>query len=528
MAKEREILRLHFEGESQRDICAALKVGHSRVSTLILAARAIGISWEAAGIMDDSAIASLLLPDQTRESSYAKPNFKRLAKELERPSVTRKLLWSQYCSNISDENTALYGYAQFCKLFDEYLMSSKATMRLTHEPGRRCFYDWAGQVAHVTDDITGAEHKAYLFVACLPFSAYTFVYAFPSMEQRHWIAGHILSFEFFKGVPAILVPDNCSTATDRSPIYTILINDTYREFASYYASAVVPARVRRANDKALVESAVLIAERQILAPLRDEKFFSFAELNEAIATRVAIINEAPFQKRPGSRLSVFCEKEASCLKPLPPIRFELAEYKVAKCSIDYHVQVDSQRYSVPHRLIGKKLEVRLTEREVKIYEGRDEVASHKRLYGQKGQYSTIRDHMPASHQNYDNDWSPERFLRWADGIGSATRWVIEYVLAAKVVAEQAFVPCMNILNLARKGKRELLEEACVQIQAREGIPSYTAVKNTMAAIKTTKDIAGASELFFGEQKTTDGLGGAGLTRGSGYYSIGSEDNDDDK
>jgi transposase len=528
MAKEREILRLHFEGESQRDICAALKVGHTRVSALISATRAIGISWEAVGIMDDKDIKSLLLPDQTRESAYAQPDFKRLAKELERPSVTRKLLWSQYCSNISDERTAHYGYAQFCKLFDEYLMSSRAIMRLTHEPGKRCFYDWAGQVAVVTDDITGAEHKAYLFVACLPYSAYTFVYAFPSMEQRHWIAGHILSFEFFKGVPAILVPDNCATATDRSPIYTILINDTYREFATYYESAVVPARVRRANDKALVESAVLIAERQILAPLRNEKFFSFADLNDAIATRVAIINETPFQKRAGSRLSVFLEEECTCLKPLPPERFELAEYKVAKCSIDYHVQVDSQRYSVPYRLIGRKLEVRLTEREVKVYDGREEVAVHKRLYGQKGQYSTVREHMPASHQNYDNDWSPERFLRWAEGVGPATRWVIEYVLVTKAVAEQAFVPCMNILNLAKRGKRELLEEACTQIQTREGIPSYTAVKSTMAAIKTTKDLAGVSELFFGEQKTSDGLGDAGLTRGSDYYSIGGEDDDDDK
>ena len=265
MASEREILRLHFDGMSQREICAALKVGHTRVSGLVKAARALEIGWEAVGIMGDDDIRDLLLPKATRDNKYAQPDFERLAKELMRPGVTRKLLWSTYCSNITDKETPPYQYSQFCLLFDEYLTTSKATMRLVHEPARRCFIDWAGLCATVWDEILGSAHKAYLFVACLPYSAYMFVHAFPNMEQRYWLEGHMLAFEAFGGVPAILTPDNCATATDRAPIYTTLINETYRDFATYYQSAVVPARVRRSNDKALVESSVLIAERQILA-----------------------------------------------------------------------------------------------------------------------------------------------------------------------------------------------------------------------------------------------------------------------
>ena len=521
MAKEREILRLHFEGMSQREICAALKVGHTRVSELVRAVRQAQIGWKAVGVMDDGDICALLLPSLTRESTYAKPDFENLAKELIRPGVTRKLLWNTYCSNITDKNTPPYQYAQFCRLFDEHLKTSKAVMRLHHEPGKRCFIDWAGMCATVWDEVLGSSMKGYLFVACLPYSAYMFVYAFPSMEQRYWLEGHMLAFEFFGGVPAIITPDNCSTATDRSPIYTTLINETYRDFATYYQSAVVPARVRKSNDKALVEASVLIAERQILAPLRDERFFTFNDLNTAIAMRLDVINETPFQRREGSRLSVFLEEEKSSLKPLAPRRYEMVEHRRAKVSLDYHIQVDSQRYSVDYRLIGKTLEVRLTESTVRIFDGTKEVALHTRLHGRKGQYATSKEHMPPAHQHYNDSWSPERFTSWAANIGPGTVWAIESVLASRAVVEQAFVPCINILNLARKGKRELLEAACQEIRTRQGSPTYSSVKNTMAAITTSRKLStGITEAENAVLK--DSLKDAGLTRGASYYTIGGD------
>lgn len=515
MAKEREILRLHFEGMSQRDICTALKCGHSKANGLIAAARRAGITWEAVSIMDDADICDLLFPRDTGPQRFAQPDFESLAKELSSTGVTRKLLWYEYCTNISKAGTVPYGYAQFCRLFDRYLKASSATMHLSHESGQRMFVDWAGPTFEVVDHITGEVMKAWLFVACLPYSDIIFAKAFPDTRQNSWLEGHMDAFEYFGGVPFIIVPDNCATATDRSAIYLTIINEQYYEFAAYYQSAIVPARVRKSNDKALVESAVLICERNILAPLRHERFFSIAELNDAIAERLEAINDAPFQKREGSRREVFYSEEHDQLKALPNRRYEAAEYKKVKVSADYHVSIDAMRYSVPYNLIGETLEARITTSEVRILRGLEEVASHRRLYGKKGQYSTEREHMPKKHQEADITWTPERFERWAQGIGPSVAEVIKCVLASKTIVEQTFVPCINILGLAKGGRSELLECACKEVLGRNGWPTYTLIKNTMAAIKARSNTKASFETEAGRNQ----LGDAGCVRGADFYSI---------
>jgi transposase len=325
MAKEKEILRLHYEGMSQRDIYVALRSGHTRVNALIAEATKASITWEAVSVMDDSDIRTLLSPESERQSNFAEPDFEKLTKELLSPGVTRKLLWHDYCTNISELDKVPYGYAQFCRLFERHLKVNGAKMHLNHEPGQRMFVDWAGKNFEVTDALSGLISRAWLFVACLPYSDIIFAKAYPDMKQNSWQDGHISAFEYYDGVPYIIVPDSCATATNRSSIYLTLINDRYYEFAAYHSTAIVPARVKRSNDKALVESAVLICERQILAPLRHERFFSIAELNEAIPKRLEAINDTPFQKRDGSRSSVFIAEEKRLLKPLPSERYESAE-----------------------------------------------------------------------------------------------------------------------------------------------------------------------------------------------------------
>jgi transposase len=522
MPKEREILRLYNEGLSQRDICAALRCGHTTASRLITAAKDAGVTWEAACVMDDTDIRTLLLPRDSHTSGFAQPDFEHLSKELALPGVTRKLLWHEYCTNISDSGTAPYGYAQFCRLFDRHLKVNGATMHLKHEPGQRMFVDWAGDHAEVVDGITGSVSKAWLFVACLPYSAIIFARAYLDMKQASWLDGYMAAFEYFGGVSSIVVPDHCATATDRSSIYITLINERYYEFAAYYQTAIVPARVRRANDKALVEASVLICERNILAPLRHERFFSISDLNEAIAQRLEAINEAPFQKREGSRLSIFDAEEKGMLKALPPERYEIAEWKKAKVGADYHVCVETMRYSVSHRLIGETLDIRVSASEVKVFKNHEAVACHRRLYGKKGQYSTLREHMPKKHQEADIAWTPERFTRWAAEVGDATLCVIRQVLASRAIVEQAFVPCLNILGLAKRGRRALLESACAEIAARGAYPTYSLVKNTMAAIKTRGEMLPRPDAT----PKDDHLGDVGRIRGAGYYRIRKDDGDD--
>jgi transposase len=526
MAKEKDILRMHFEGFSQRDICAALKCGHSKVNSVIAAARKAGFTREAMpGIKDDDAVLLPTPPVNRSKANYAAPDFERLAKELGKPDVTRKLLWYEYCTDLSGGNLVPYQYSQFCRLFDEHLMATKATYRIKHEPGKRMFVDWAGSLGHITDAITGEILDVNIFVACLPYSAMVYAEGFMDMKQPSWTSAHIHAFEAFGGVPAIIVPDNTKTATVRSPIYTTLINPRYDELAAHYGCAVIPARSRRPNDKALVEHGVNVVEKSVLATFRNSTFFTLSELNDAIARKVGQVNAAPFQRRPGSRLEIFEAEEKEHLRPLPHTRFELPVYKTAKVSPDYHVQVETMRYSVSYTLIGKTCDIRLTAERVDIMHGKQLVATHRRLYGRKGQYSTFKEHMPAAHAAYDAKWTPERYQRWADSIGPATRSVIDRVLNGKQIVEQAFVPCMNILGLAKKGRRPLVEEACMSLTGSGQMPTYSLVKNTMDAIKAKRRVSGTVTAGLHDGRP-DTLGDAGYVRGSGYYSAG-KGNDDD-
>jgi transposase len=516
MTKERQILQMHFDGFSQRDICTALKCGHTRVSNLVEAVRRTDVSREAIAGMDDTDVIDLLTPPKAnRRQSYAQPDFEKLAKELERPDVTRKLLWYEYCSDISDDALIPYQYAQFCKLFDNHLAVTKATYRIRHVPGKRMFVDWAGSFGHITSAVTGEVLDIPIFVACLPYSARLYAEGFMDMKQASWTTAHIHAFEYFGGVPAILVPDNTKTATVKAPIYTTLINERYHELANHYGCAVIPARVRKPNDKALVENGVNIVEKSVLAALRNEVFFTLAELNEAVLARIDAINAAPFQRRPDSRDVVFLSEEKSCLRPLPPTRFEPFETRTAKVSADYHVQADTMRYSVPYKLIGQTLGIRMTTGRVEVSHGGEVVAIHERLHGRKGQYSTLKEHMPPAHQAYDAEWTPERFERWADSMGPATRSVIDTVIRSKAIVEQAFVPCMNILNLARRGRRSLLEKACQDVMEHNLACTYSAVKNTMEAMRSKRN--GKAKALVGDV-AKDKLGSAGMVRGAGYYS----------
>jgi hypothetical protein len=326
-------------------------------------------------------------------------------------------------------------------------------------------------------------------------------------------------------VPPIVVPDNTKTAVTRSPAYTVLINASYDELATHYGFAVIPARPRKPNDKALVENAVNIVERSVLAALRGRTFFALDELNDAIAEKVDQINAAPFQRRPGTRLEIFDEEERPLLRPLPLTRFELATYRTAKVAPDSHVQVETMRYSVPYRLVGKTCDIRLTPDRIEVMHGGRRVADHGRLYGRKGQYSTNAEHMPPNHAAYDAKWTPERYQRWADGVGPGARKLVDRVLSGKRIVEQTFVPCMNILGLAKKGRRELLEEACLSLAESPVTPTYSLVKNTMEAIKAKKNLDAATAPRRSDMKE-DTLGDAGCVRGSDYYRSGEDDDDD--
>jgi transposase len=335
------------------------------------------------------------------------------------------------------------------------------------------------------------------------------VEAFTDMTLGSWIEAHIHAFETFEGSARLLVPDNLRTGVSRSDRYEPALNPAYARLAEHYDTAIVPARVRKPRDKPVVEGSVRFVANQVAAVLRDRRFAGLAELNEAIFDQVAEINARPFQKREDSRWIVFQRDEKPLLTPLPPMRFELADLRKAKVAPNYHISLDRNYYSVPSKLIGQSLDVRVTSRTIEVFDGAERVACHPRFTGVRGRYSTVTSHMPAGHRHRLAGWSPQRFEQWAATVGPNCVAAIQAILASRKIVEQSYRSCLGVMSLAKKpGGMVRLEQSCGRALEATPSPSYTLIKKLWATWQPVDPPPVAS------------LGDAGFVRGSGYYGQG--------
>ena len=330
-------------------------------------------------------------------------------------------------------------------------------MRQEHRAGEKLFVDYAGRTVAVVDRHTGELRQAQVFVAVLGASNYTFAEATWTQALPHWIASHVRAFEFLGGCSELVIPDNLGSAVSRAHRYEPDTNPTYHDLARHYGVAVLPARVRKHRDKAKAEVGVQIVQRWILAALRHRTFFSLSELNAAIAKLLERLNERAFRKLPGSRRSLFEQLDRPALRPLPTERYVFAQWKKVRVNIDYHVEFERHYYSVPHALVGRQLDARITANTVEcLYRGQ-RVASHVRSEF-KGRHTTADEHMPEKHRRMGR-WTPERFTRWAEKIGPSTGALITTVLGSRRHPQQAFRSCLGILRLAKSYGDARLEAA---------------------------------------------------------------------
>ena len=262
--------------------------------------------------------------------------------------------------------------------------------------------------------------------------------------------------EFFGGVPAVIVPDNLRSGVSRACRYDPDTNPSYAQWANHYRTVIIPARPRKPRDKAKAENAVQIVERSVLAPIRDEAFFSLRELNRRVKGLLGELNSKPFQKLEGSRREEFERIDLSALKSLPPYPYTYTEIKRVKVNIDYHVEYSKKLYSVPWAYRGERVEIHATERIVTIYFKNRLIARHKRL--ERGRYSTDPAHMPEGHREHER-WNPRRLRKWAKGLGEEVyRWV-DAQLASRDHPEQAYRTCLGLLRLSRDYPQRL-NDAC--------------------------------------------------------------------
>lgn len=513
MTNYREILRLEGIGISGREIARSLGVSRNTVAKVCKAAAEKGVRWPLDASATNAVLQERLFPKAANEEGSRRrlPDYERVRKELLRNGVTRKLLWTEYLEECRREGSEPLMYSQFCHYIQRSEEQRRASMHIPRRPGERIEVDWAGDPATLKDPDTGAAAKAWVFVGVMSYSQYAYAEAFADEKEEAWITAHVHMFRFFGGVAKTLVPDNAPTAVDhsRSDWYSPRLVRAYQEMAEHYGTAVIPARVRTPKDKPNAEGCVRNISTWITAALRDGQFFSLRELNEAVREKLEAYNTRPFQKKDGSRRSMFLGEEKPLLLPLPATEFEPAVWKQATVQFNYHVAVDKMYYSVPYQYIKERVDVRLTERTVEVFLRGARIASHKRLYGRPGQYDTIEDHMPRDHRQY-LEWDGDRFRRWADETGPHARAVIDAILSSGKIEQQTYRACMGVMQLARKHGGKALEAACAKALCYTARPSYKSVKAILRTL-TPRDIEAAFPQPVEEQPSY------AITRGARHY-----------
>ena len=497
MSKEHQILHYLSEGKSQRMISSALGVSRNTVSSVALAARRSGRSFPELLALDEASLFRELFPEKASEPVWVMPDYEKIHKDLLRHGVTLRLLWEEYVDACREAKQPPYMYSQFCKHYADYVDRNRLTMHVQHKPGDKLMVDWAGTKLEVHDRYGGSPEVCYLFVATLPFSMYCYAEAFSSMKQEDWINAHIHMYAFFGGSTRILVSDNLKTGVVQNrkhedPVF----NRSYSELAEHYKTALLPARVLAPKDKAAVEGSVGQLTSRIIAKLRDKRFFSLPELNQAVSHELEAFNSRPFQKREGSRYSVYTEEELPFMQPLPMFPYEFAVWKTATVQLNYHVSFDKQYYSVPYAYARKKVDIRSTDKLIEVYYQGSRICSHRRIHGRMGQYATNPDHMPQNHRLY-GEWNAERFKRWASEIGPSTREVVDKLFASYRVEEQAYKGCLSLLKLADRYTSLRLENACRAALSHIPSPRY---KNIRLILEAGQDLSSkqAEELISDE------------------------------
>ena len=259
-------------------------------------------------------------------------------------------------------------------------------------------------------------------------------------------------------------------------------------------------------EKATVEGSVKLATIWIIAVLRNERFYSLGELNATIKEKLMVFNHKPFQKKDGSRYSLF-QQEKDFLMPLPKHHFELSEWRQAIVQTNYHITCLKQNYSIPFEYIGRQVDVRITKNTIEVFFSGSRICSHPRLHGSNNQYSTVEDHMPPNHRK-DVEWNGDRFRNWAAKFGENTLSVINIFLSNFKIEQQSYKSCRALLHLADKYSAQRLEAACEKAFTYTSRPS---LKSIQSILKSGQDKLPSSAT------KTPLSSEYGFARGSQYY-----------
>ena len=515
--KAKLVLELRAEGMAGRAI--ALAQGMSRKSVLAVfdAAEEAGIGRDGHVGRTDAEVYALLFPGRgEHESVFVQPDWDAVHKELAKVGVTLKLLHGEYVDGCAVTGQPAMGYDRFCKAYATHTQVTGAASRVGHKAGRTVEVDWSGPTMQLTDPVTAETSRVYLFVACLPFSRYAFVEPALDMRQDTWLLANVAMFEWFGGTVPRIVPDNLKTGVIKHPREgEIVLNDAYRQMAAHYSAAVLPGRPRAPKDKASVENTVAHVATWVIAGLRHRSFGTLPELRAAIRERMDAYNREPFQKRAGSRLSVFETEEKALLRPLPSAPYEISRWIIGRrVQKNGHVVWEKNFYSAPYAQIGQGVDLRITSQLLEIYRNHERLTSHL-LFGEHvvNEYRTNDADQPQGEKY--REWDTVRIRAWAERVGPHMVTVVNRIFEAVPVEEQGFDAALAALRLSRRYSSERVEKACqIALDGRVRSPRYA---HLQPILETGQDKKGTRRIPRFEPTEPES---GGYVRGADYYAGG--------
>jgi transposase len=489
MSKVREVLRLRWAlGRSVREAARAAGVSVGVVSSIERRASRAALDWAAVEGLDDAQLEGRLYggPKHTRGPSRVLPDPAWMHAELRRTGVTLELLHLEYLR----EHPNGYRYTAFCDAYRVWVKQRGLVMRQRHKAGDKTFVDYSGKKPSVVDAATGEVVEVELFVAVLGASNLTYAEATRTQTMGDFVASHVRAFEYFGGVTRIVVPDQLRSAVRVPCRYEPTVTRTYAELGRHYGTAIVPARPGKPRDKAKVEVAVQVAQRWILARLRNETFFSIEVLNERISELLEELNARAMKKLGGvSRAELFERVERGALLPLPAERFEVSEWRRATVNVDYHVALFEHFYSVPYVLVREEVEARLTATTVEIFHRGRRVTSHVRSYV-RFRFTTDPAHMPEAHRKHFA--GGDAVIAWGASVGPMTEAMVRRLLDANPIREQGWRSAKGLQRLTKKYGEERIEAACAHA-LHFGARSYKPVERLLELGREQLELPGSRD-----------------------------------
>ena len=478
MSKIRQLLHLFAQGRSKLNISIQTGMSRNTVKKYLIEFKSSGLSFVEINQLDDKDIEELFSKPNERPVTERLQTlmalFPSIDKDLKRKGMTRSLCWEEYIKKHPDG----FRVSQFKQYFNTWKAQVNPVMHMEHKVGDKMYVDYAGDKLSIVDKQTGEIQEVEVFVAILGASQLTYVEAVMSQQKEDFIGACEGAILYFGGVPAAIVPDNLKSAVTKSNKYEPVVNETFADFAQHYGTTILPARSYKPRDKALVENAVRLMYTRIYARIRKNVYFTLEELNASILLALDEHNNLPMKGRNYSRRQQFEEIERCALLPLPLLRYEIKKHLYVTVAKNGHVSLNADKhyYSVPYRFIGKKVKLMYSRQTVEIFYNYDRIALHKRIKSPYN-YTTEKEHMASSHQ-FVSDWTPEKFLSWAEAIHEDVKLYILKILGRKQHPEQAYKSCVGILSFGKKVGNERLTNAC-QRALGYGMYNYKTIQNIL-------------------------------------------------